>query len=504
MSKILKKKIEAGYLSIILIATIFFVYPMVIADPTGWVDDVRLTNDPGWSYYPHIAVNGDNIHVVWSDKRDGDFEVYYKKSIDNGVTWSDEIMLTTDDGYSSSVRDISLNGDNIYVIWQDSRDGHEEIYYKFSTDNGETWSSDIRYTFEIQGSFWPKIEFDGNLIHFLWENNSYGSNEIFYANSDSASTTTIISPVDFNDSYFPAFDTNGEYIHVVWVDERNGYPDIYYRKGSGSGNVWSGDISFTSDTTTENPDIAVKEENIHVVWHGHTGSCFEVYYKRSTDNGETWSSNTILSENDIVPTPSYYPTIAVDGENIHVVWHDIVGFFEGADICYIKSSDNGLTWSSVTRLSQDDDELSIGPRIDVNGENIHVVWQDEKDGNAEIYYKRTVIEPEYVDATIDIKPNSLNLKSKGRWITCYIELPEGYDVADFDINTILLNDIVTAETHPTEIDDYDKDGIIDLMIKFDRQDVQSILSSGRNVEIRVLGELIDGTIFEGADYIKVI
>lgn len=45
-----------------------------------------------------------------------------------------------------------------------------------------------------------------------------------------------------------------------------------------------------------------------------------------------------------------------------------------------------------------------------------------------------------IPAAIDIDPNTLNWISKGRWITCYIELPEGYDVGDIDVSTITLDD----------------------------------------------------------------
>jgi hypothetical protein len=41
-------------------------------------------------------------------------------------------------------------------------------------------------------------------------------------------------------------------------------------------------------------------------------------------------------------------------------------------------------------------------------------------------------------ASIDIKPDTLNLKSKGNWITAYIELPEGSNVGDIDCSTIRL------------------------------------------------------------------
>ncbi|MCK4435140.1 hypothetical protein KAU92_06580, partial [Candidatus Bathyarchaeota archaeon] len=39
------------------------------------------------------------------------------------------------------------------------------------------------------------------------------------------------------------------------------------------------------------------------------------------------------------------------------------------------------------------------------------------------------LSPVQISATVDIEPNTLNLKSEGEWITCYIELPEGYNVS---------------------------------------------------------------------------
>ena len=108
------------------------------------------------------------------------------------------------------------------------------------------------------------------------------------------------------------------------------------------------------------------------------------------------------------------------------------------------------------------------------------------------------------EAAIDIDPDTLNLNSKGKWITCYIELPEDYDVDDIDVSTVKLNGQVPAESHPTGTGDYDNDGIPDLMVKFDRSAVQEILQAGDEVEITVTGELNYETPFEGSDTIRVI
>jgi len=109
-----------------------------------------------------------------------------------------------------------------------------------------------------------------------------------------------------------------------------------------------------------------------------------------------------------------------------------------------------------------------------------------------------------IPATIDIYPETLNTWSLfGKWITAYIELPEGYDVNDIDISSVKLNGEVLAESHPTKIGDYDKDGIPDLMVKFYRANVvRSILRRGED-GVTIRGMLI-GNSFKGSETIRVI
>lgn len=105
-----------------------------------------------------------------------------------------------------------------------------------------------------------------------------------------------------------------------------------------------------------------------------------------------------------------------------------------------------------------------------------------------------------VKAIVDIDPNTLNLGSNGRWITAFIELPEGYDVADIDPATVILNGTVYAEK--SSIADNDNDGIPDLMVKFDRQTVCDILAPADETEITIEGSS-DRFGFIGTDIIRV-
>jgi len=72
----------------------------------------------------------------------------------------------------------------------------------------------------------------------------------------------------------------------------------------------------------------------------------------------------------------------------------------------------------------------------------------------------------------------------------------------FDVSTILLNDAIPAELHPTENGDYDEDGVADRMVKFDRAEVMALLSVGE-ATLTITGEVND-TPFEGSDTIEAI
>ena len=95
----------------------------------SWDPIVRLTDAPGPSQRPVVAVDGQEVHVVWFDARDGNAEVYYKFSSDGGTTWGPDQRLTAADG-DSVQPSIAVGPDALHVAWFDTRDGNPEIYYK--------------------------------------------------------------------------------------------------------------------------------------------------------------------------------------------------------------------------------------------------------------------------------------------------------------------------------------------------------------------------------------
>jgi len=96
-------------------------------------------------------------------------------------------------------------------------------------------------------------------------------------------------------------------------------------------------------------------------------------------------------------------------------------------------------------------------------------------------------------AIVDIKPETLNLKSKG-FFTAFIELSEGYDIADIDLSTVVCEGTLAIEGYAAG----DR-----LIVKFDVQDIVDV-PTGNAVTLTVTGKLYNGTSFEGSDTIRVI
>ena len=104
-----------------------------------------------------------------------------------------------------------------------------------------------------------------------------------------------------------------------------------------------------------------------------------------------------------------------------------------------------------------------------------------------------------ISVEVGISPDTINLKSQGKYITVILTFSEGANVADVDVGSILLEDLV----QPLEWVWFDEAENM-LMVRFNRGDVQAVLSVGNNVDVKITGSFNDGTPFEGTGVVTVI
>jgi len=117
----------------------------------SWSPDTQLTNHAGIDKAPSAmqAVDG-SIWVAWASYRTGetmDFEIFYKYTYDYGDNWSSDTLLTNQTGYDDNPSIIQARDGSIFVFWGSDRvdpnDSTNDLFYEISGDMGQTWSKPL-------------------------------------------------------------------------------------------------------------------------------------------------------------------------------------------------------------------------------------------------------------------------------------------------------------------------------------------------------------------------
>ncbi len=357
-----------------------------------WQPDVRLTNNPGNSYTVYnnarsIASSGNDVHAVWWDSRDGNWEIYYKGSLDGGINWGTDTRLTINSG-GSVTPSVTVSGFDVHVIWWDDRDGNGEIYYKRSIDGGINWGADARLTNDTTESRNPSVSASGLSVHAVWQdvdNISSGAYEIYYKRSTNRGESWgPVSRLTYDSTASsPSVSASGSFVHLVWYDERDGNREIYYKRSSDGGISWGAGMRLTNNSAGSwGPSVSVSGSVVHVVWYDERDGNREIYYKRSINGGFDWGTDMRLTNNS---ANSEDPSISAADSVVHVVWMD--NRDGNGEIYYKRSIYGGTSWEPDTRLTYNSSSSSR-PSLSESDSVVHVVWYDNRDGNTEIYYKR--------------------------------------------------------------------------------------------------------------------
>lgn len=150
-----------------------------------------------WS--PEGGVNG-SLHATWEGRpvtAQGDRDVLYRRSLDGGATWGDIVRLNDDDPvqlFSQFQPSLGIAPDGrLDVVWWDMRDNAgrfvTDVYYAYSTDNGSTWSDNVRVTdrsIDRNLGIWkpgtggdvrqpPGVGSSDRLAHVIWDDTRNGT-----------------------------------------------------------------------------------------------------------------------------------------------------------------------------------------------------------------------------------------------------------------------------------------------------------------------------------------
>jgi hypothetical protein len=340
-----------------------------------WSENQLIIDDPDGDFDalgPRIAVDHDpasgpdhEISIVWYDNRRGAYDIYFTRSTNGYNFLPQELRLDTDVSgvaYSAHPRLATDGRGGVFVVWEDSRSGGNDVYANRSLDYGNSWlGSDARL--------------DGG--------DAAGSSDAF---GIEIAVDRVVSPTA---------------IYATWHDDRNGGRDIYLNSSHDAGSTWLSEaqrIDNNGEGVADSfyPSIVVRDERVLVAWHDDRDIGFDIWTRGSENGGETWGSELRLDSDVAGSAHSLGVRLARDGNRVAAVWTDHRRGPEAEgevhpDIYYSLSQDEGYIWSDAEQRVDDDPQstaISDQPQLVLAGPSIYVLWVDYRSGNSDLWFRR--------------------------------------------------------------------------------------------------------------------
>jgi hypothetical protein len=365
-----------------------------------WQTDQHIDGSPtAMSIFPSIASTGGYVYVAWEDYRSGNGDIYFTRSTDSGKTWMTPIRIDLGDGAGanqSTTPRLACQGNNVYCLWLDMRNGGTMLpYFNYSSDYGVTWQTVS--TQLSQGSGYNSqlpyrggLMATGNYVYACWADDRYGPgiSHIYFNRSTnngvSWSTEVRISDTTGNNMAFtPSMDIQGNYVYITWEDYRNsGFGEIFFDYSSDNGATWQssdiGPLNSAYAMPAMMPEVKSDGSYVYVTWYDmrrYGGGPGDIYFARSTNNGASWQSDVRINwgTQPYGLFPNNFPLLSAGNGYVNIVWADPRYFgqpniytnystnngatwlngMDEADVFCVRSTDGGVTWQTPVTVNDD-------------------------------------------------------------------------------------------------------------------------------------------------------
>jgi hypothetical protein len=328
-----------------------------------WGPEIRVTNHPGNSYRPDIACDSKgNVYVVWEDDRDGNFEIHYAKLDSNGTVLVPDTRLTNS-APSSRYPKITVDSrDRVYIVWREDSDRKQNGDYGLSC---AIFNKNFR---PILTEF-IKIEGTGNSVSSLTPNITLDHTDNLHIVWDQSYTYT--TPTD------TIYNANEVCYTRIRPDGKVQIPKLILTKKGGH---------------MREPVIALDHNsNLHLTWATGAPSDVDpriVYWVLEYAKFDS-AGQQLLLPTRITPNigHSRYQALLVDDNGVHCVFS---GLRNGiGEVFYQKLDSTGrvvITETNVSRSARH----AWNPKMKTGAnQTFHVVWDEDRYGTTdEIYYAR--------------------------------------------------------------------------------------------------------------------
>ena len=388
--------------------------PAPVYQPQFLAADLRVDTDVAGaaaSIIPDVACDGNNVAVVWQDQRGGLPEVFYRTSLDGGVSWmvADARLPRLPAGLVASTNPrVAVSGNTVFAVWQDNRNGAADVFFNRSLDGGMTWLvPDVRLDTDVAGaaaSEAPRIALVGTNVYVVWQDARNGARDVYLNRSADAGTTWLAADVRLDTnaagvagSHEPRIAASGTYVYVTWFDQRNGLPDVYANASADGGVTWlAADVRLDTDAPgaaiSMRPAVACNGANAYVVWEDRRSGLGDVRCARTTDGGATWSAADVRLDTDGPgAAASTVPVVHCNGAAVRVAWVDERSGL--ADVRFNRSADGGATWLAAdVRVDGGTAGAAASTAVVIagNATDVFLAWSDDRDGATDVYLAGSV------------------------------------------------------------------------------------------------------------------
>ncbi len=369
------------------------------------VTDFPVNENVGASHQdiPAIASNGaSSIVMAWRDYRNA-YEDIYAQRYNGGNPVGVNFKVNDDIGFSrqdAPAVGIDVNG-NFIIVWQDLRNGNWDIYaQRYSTD-GSKQGVNFKINDDL-GNFsqiTPAIATTpaGGFV-VAWRDTRNGNPDIYIQRYDNNGNTQgnnarVDDDPGTNEQKEPTIATDGSGNFVVgWLDKRNSNSDIYLQLYTNDGSKLGANLKVNDDTGVEpqyHPSISMNFNGAFIlVWTDERNGDDDIYGQRFDNTGTRKASNFKITDAGGT-SAQFYPSVSVDGRGYEfIVWED--ERTGSSDIFMQKYTDLGAKIGNNFKIQEESDKKNQKrPRIaSDNSGNILIVWQDDRNGDRDIYAHR--------------------------------------------------------------------------------------------------------------------
>jgi hypothetical protein len=376
--------------------------------PSGEVLDstgipISVGSHEHWS--PDVGSDGTNNLVVWEDNRGAYADIYGARVTPSGVVIDTNGFIISDATYGQGQPSLAFDGSNFLVVWLDGRIwGNQNIYCGRVTPSGIVLDTNgIPISTPPYDLYNPCVAFDGTNYLTVWHDGS----DIYGTRVSTAGAVLdpqgIAISTAVNDQHYASIAFDGTNYLVVWQDHSYGAgnPEIVGARIDPQGSVLDPNgIQITLPypyTDNCRPTIAFGGANYLVAWYHYqaSGSMYGIYGTRVSPSATVLDSSGLLIAT--AANAQYNPGIAFDGTNYLAIWEDT-----RIDTCFdiygIRISPTGTILDQTSIPVCTTEKKQGEPRVIFGGGNYFVVWEDKRNGNADIYGARispsgVVLEP---------------------------------------------------------------------------------------------------------------